>query len=368
MEYWSDTRTLQRHNHLLRLACDAPASSEFFAALHVLVNYAIDNMLDYHGPPTKPPQSVAHVAADENNPDVALARDQIEITRDEMMAVCMLASYLLGDGNPSNNPGLDRYPRQTLVQPVPLDTPGPLNPVPAQPPPSVVGSVAAMSHEQRRVLRMDARCKLILATANRCYHDSPRHGCVLTALFLSLATRVPEVTAMVRAELSDEGLTDAQQTLMLRYMTGELHSLCLYPMSYENAATLWTTWWHTVTHVLRTNSFADAERAIRTREEQRLEDIRMVHEETKKKREQRGRAKMRRRKKQMTQEEDIDDMAGVSDDDLVDDVRELSSLARRASSAPPGADTSDIHNRIGELASSFVGGDDDDDDLSDLLQ
>lgn len=349
-----DQRIIDRHNHLLRIACDAPMSDEFVAALHWMLNYTIDNMINYTGPPVSPPLSVAHVAAGDG-PNAPLARELISILTDELVTVANLAAYLLGDGNPANRATLEQCAHQVLIEPVPISTPGALNPMPGRPPPSMLGRISEMSAEQLRVLQMNSRCKLVLATLNRCRTAPNKHGCVLTAMFLSLVTRVPEFKKLVQDDMTREGITCPQQTLMFQYMTSELRTLCLYPMAYDNAAKLWSIWWHTTTRALTNNAFADMEFVIKTREEESFEILRRVREGTLKKREQRARAQVRRRAERAKQNEE--DIAEIIDSD--DDIGTVAEQLIRTQ--PHSIESDALAERLGDLCDAA------DDDLADLL-
>lgn len=302
MENQRNALIVMRANHLLRQACLVPCSEHAFAVLHHLLEYTINTMLDYKGPPGA--DTIGQLAADSSHPAHARARDIASTLCDELLAICALASYWIGDGDPRKAAPVSAYPNQATLRPVPVGTE-----IPAWRP----AAPAPATEIPARFVLMDRRCATIIATANRCY--ALKHGAVLTAMFLSVAGRVPELRQLVLGQLEQEGVSLSDRTVTMDYITSQLHELCLFPMNFVNANQLWTVWWHTTTHVIHWGLVGDMHQVIKDREQKHFDNICEVHKLTEAKRAQRQRRQMRKRQQRTRQEEQLEELIGIDDED-----------------------------------------------------
>lgn len=369
----ADARVIHRHNHWLRLACTQPLSEAFYALVYWLLMYTKDTLLDYKdGPPTagEPPASIAQIAADASNNQSINATAYIACVFDHLYTVCILASYLTGEGDPRKALPLTKHPnRVTLTPSWDVDA----NEKLMRPVPPHATELRDMSEQQRDAMTWPQRFRFILATVNRFYHDTAnRNGAVLGALFLVLVERVPEIRHKVQTQLNAEGVNDADCATMFNYMADEMRALALSNMDFGSAHSHWNGAWGSVCHTLNNNDFARMTKSVAARARARDEVAERVRESTARKRQSRADKKLKKKQTKSAAaaaaaaidrgDDDDGQLAEMADaDDLVDAMRVVTTA---------GQSTSDIDHAgraIGRAADALEDDDDDDDNLSGIL-
>ena len=286
--YWMDTDpVLMRANHWMWLACNHPASAPFMALVSALLDHTYETMVGARPKPTDTPQSLAEVAATSRNAQAANAREHINSLLDQLLTVATLASWAFGDGQPRDQMALDDYPLAVRLRAAVA--------VPPTPQHSDIPQLDTMSEAERRAMTQDAVWTAIRMAVMRAYHGSPKQGAVIGAVFFALCLYVEEVRAHVDGQWADEGVPEADRTVAVEYLRTEMRALSLMPMTFDNAALLWESWWLSITDTVRsmdTNRMGQA-MAARSLAAQHSHD--KVKEGTAKKRTANAAAKMRRR-------------------------------------------------------------------------
>lgn len=363
-----NAKVIQAHNHWLRLACTQPLSAAFFALLHRLLVYTNQTMFAYKGgaPPSgEPSLSIAQIAADSSNNQSTNARAYIESVFDQLFAVCILASWLLGEGDPRHATLLKDHPNRVMLTPGwDIDDNDRL----MRPVKCAATELVDMTPEQHEAMLLPPRFQAILATANRFYHDpEKRNGCVLGVFFLVLVDKVPEIRSHVERELRAEGINEADCAAVFTYISDEMRAFALANMDFQNAHEYWSTTWSSVTHTLRNNDFARMHKSVRTRTAARDDIAAAVKQSTEKKRQSRATKRQRKKDSRSAKEEENDHalaaIAGVAEPDDV--VSVLGALLLKPDT---DGEDEDVALKLGAMADTLPDDDDDDnDDLTGIL-
>lgn len=337
----TDISVIQRHTHALRIMCRHPLARESYALLYHLLVHTNTTFFDYRGgppPPGSEPTSVAQLAVTPNNDHATNAATYVERVFDELYALCFLASYLTGEGDPRYAPPITRYPNAVVLRPSDDIAANELLMRPVDPNP-LLRSPDELSEFERTAMTWKPRFRCIIAFVNRFYADPEhRNGAVLGMMFFVLMTNIPEIRNAVQAELVDEGVTEAQCATLFSYVTQELRAFVASNIDYQNAREFWNTVWLSIADTIDNNDFVRMEHAMiaRTLEQERLSDE--LKALTQRKRQSRATGKQRRRRRgEPAPEEETVDMslmavlAGIvpagddadganNDDDGVDDT------------------------------------------------
>lgn len=287
---------LQQHNHWLQLAINFPHTPEFYAIVYHTLQYVNRTQFSYKGGPApvgQRPESIAQIAADPNNNQSINAAAKITELGDQLQAVCTLASYLTGEGDPRHSAQLRDYPHKVLLTPSweveQNDTV--MRPVRAHP-----EDVDALDAHEREMLLSPVQFQFMIATLNRFHHDpAVRNAAVSARLFLVLVTGVTEIRDHVASELTAEGYSAADQETLFAYITDEMRAFAQAPVNFQNAQEYWNSTWTAVSDTIRSRDFHRMQQAIQARERSRADVAAKVREKTYKKRQTRTASKLRRR-------------------------------------------------------------------------
>lgn len=256
------------------------------ALVSALLEYTYETMVGARPKATDTPHSLAEVAATSRNAQAANAREHINSLLDQLLTVATLASWAFGDGRPSDQMALDQYPLAVRLRPT---TSG------ATTQQSDIPELAEMTPAERTAMTQDAVWTAIRMAVQRAYHDSPKQGAVIGAVFFALFLYVEEVRVRVDEQWADEGVPEAERTTALEYLRTEMRALSLMPMTFDNAALLWESWWLSITDTVRSMDTHRMGQAMAARSLAAQHSHDKVKEGTAKKRTANAAAKMRRR-------------------------------------------------------------------------
>lgn len=290
------TTILQQHNHWLQMAINFPHTEAFYAVVYHALQHVNRTQFSYKGgplPPGQRPESIAQIAADPNNNQAINAAAKITELGDQLQAVCTLASYLTGEGDPRHSAQLRDYPHKVLLTPSwdveENDTV--MRPVRSHP-----EDMTALNAHEREMLLSPVQFQFVIATLNRFHLDTEvRNAAVTARLFLVLVTGVTEIRDHVASELVAEGYSAADQETLFAYISDEMRAFAQSPIDFKNAHEYWNSTWTAISDTIRSRDFHRMQQAIQARERSRADVAAKVREKTARKRQTRTAAKSRRR-------------------------------------------------------------------------
>lgn len=316
-----------------------------------LLDYTNKTMLNYKEGPVAEPTSIAQIAADPSDNHSTNARQYISIVQDQLLIICTLASYLFGDGNPAFAIPIEQYPHCVTITPS-WDISGATTP---HIPPSRIPEVHNMTEREKEIIGWDPRYQVVVAVANRAYHDTNRHGSILTMIFFALVVWIPEIQKVVMEQLASEGINDGDLLTLKRYISSELRAFSLSAMNYENAAEFWSVTWAAMTSTIHMNDFHRMSNAIQARETAQLAVSEETREKTKAKRQSRAMSRMRKNDAKKASRDEENAMDQFPDTDVHTLANQIAGF-----DDPLVADQLAQHMGVNS-------DDDDDDDVSDIV-